>query len=366
MDTTLSPEIHEVIDAVHYRPALSLILPLEPHISLKTETAHIVKIAADNAEREMRRYYPEEQCQLIMRKLQSLTADLDIPAKKKGMAIYISPVFEKVLYLDCPVTQQIIVDESFEIRDLLYNAKQDIKFLLLLLTAQESRFFLGDAVGLTPLPARMAGSIETEERDMPERISNFSDMTEHKQVTARKFLAHIDHELGDLVGEHQLPVLVLGTEGIIGEFRKQSKYTASVIGYLSGNYDSTSLAALTELIEPHLDAWKITRQQQWIEQVGEAADQFRLAVGIREVWQAASEGKGKLLIVEKSYGFPAQHGVEPGTIEALTEPYNHFSYIRDAVDDVLEKVLGSGGDVVFTEDGALGRFGQVALIKYYE
>jgi hypothetical protein len=40
---------------------------------------HTLKIAADNTERELRQYYPDEECQLIMRKLQMLIANLDIP-----------------------------------------------------------------------------------------------------------------------------------------------------------------------------------------------------------------------------------------------------------------------------------------------
>lgn len=366
MNTNLSPEIQEVMEAVHYRPALSLILPLDPHFSLKTETAQALKIAADKAERELRRYYPEEQCQLIIRKLEALTADLQFPIKKKGMAIYVSPVFEKVLYLNCPVTEQIIVDESFEIRDLLYNAKQDIKFLLLLLSGQENRFFLGDADGLSPLPASRPNPMEAEARDMPERVGNFSDVTEHKQLTSRKFLLHVDQELGDLISEHHLPVLILGSEAVLGEFKKRSQHTTSVIDYVRSNYDHTSLAALNELVVPHLDAWKISRQQHWQALAEEAANQLRLAVGIDEVWQAAVEGKGKLLILEKNYRFPAQRGAGPGVIEPLTEPYHHFSYLRDAVDDALEKVLGSGGDVVFTGDGSLEHFQHIALIKYYE
>jgi hypothetical protein len=366
MNLTLSPEIREIMDVVHYRPALSIIQPLEAQISLKTEMAHTLKIVADKAERELRQYYPDDQCELIMQKLQTLIANLDIPVKKKGIAIYVSPIFEKVFYLDCPVTEKLIVDESFEIRDLLYSAKQDIEFLLLILSGKEVRLFLGDLTTLNVLPLHIPESIYAYVTDSPERVANFSDITEHKQITIDKFLRHIDDELGKVIKEHKLPVLITGTQGILGEFKKITRNTASVMDYLEGNYESSTIAELTELISPYLDYWKIRVQMELLGRLEEAAGQHLLAKGIMEVWQAAHEGKGKLLVVEKNYRFAAQRGAEPGMIEALTEPYNHFSYIRDVVDDVLEKVLESGGNVEFIEDDVLIGFDHIALIKYYE
>ncbi|MCC8426394.1 hypothetical protein [Mucilaginibacter sp. UR6-11] len=365
MNTAIDPEIREVMDAIHYRPALSIILPLEPHISLKTEMAHTLKITADKAERELHEYYPDEQCEVVMKKLQSLIAGTDIPVKKKGMALFVSPLFEKVLYLDYPVTERLIVDESFEVRDLLYNAKQDVKFILLVLSALESKVYLGDHTSLTPLLSNIPGSVYAYVTDTPERVSNFSDMTEHNQTIVDKFLHHIDEELGNLINERHLPVLLLGAERILGQFKKISKHTGQVMDYVEGNYESYTAVELTELIQPHIAAWKISKQQDLLKRLDDAAGQHRLSTGIRQIWHDVHNGKGKLLIVEKSYRFAAQHGPESDVIEAATEPYDHFAYIRDAVDDVIEKVLINGGDVEFAEDGALEQFEHIVLINYY-
>lgn len=365
MNTALNPEIREVIEAIHYRPALSIILPLEPHISLKTEIAHTLKITADKAERELRQYYPDEQCQVVMQKLHTLVDSVDIPVKKKGIAMFVSPLFEKVLYLDSPVTEKLIVDESFEIRDLLYNAKQDVKFILLVLSGLESKVFLGDYTTLTPFQSNIPGSIYSYVTDTPERVSNFSDMTEHKQNVIDKFLHHIDEELGNLINERHLPVLILGTEKILGQFKKLSKNTDQVITCVEGNYENYTVTELTELIEPHITAWKISKQQELLNRLEEAAGQHRLSAGIHKVWHDIYNGKGKLLVVEKNYRFAAQHGPQPDVIEVAIEPYDHFAYIRDAVDDVMEKIFMSGGDVEFTEDGALEQFDHIALINYY-
>jgi len=130
-----TPEISEVMEALHYRPAISIILPFEPKMKSKTELIHSLKIATDSVEKDLMENYPDEMSILVMRKLRAIINGLNFNSYKKSIAIYVSPVFEKVLYLDIPVEEKIIVDESFEIRDLVYCKKQLHKYLVLLVSS---------------------------------------------------------------------------------------------------------------------------------------------------------------------------------------------------------------------------------------
>jgi len=90
-----------------------------------------------------------------------------------------------------------------------------------------------------------------------------------------------------------------------------------------------------------------------------------LSAGIREAWKASSCLNGSLLVVEKGFVYPARKAPEPGSIyKEATHADNSF-YIKDAVDDVMEKVLAAGGDVEFVEDGVLKQYDRIALIRYY-
>lgn len=365
MDQSINPEVIEVIEASHYRPALSILLPLHIRISLKDEAAHALKIASDKAEVELQKYYPEDVCDLIMGKLRKLISIQIIPEQAKSIAMYISPVFEKVLYLEAEVQEKIVVDESFEIRDLIYAAKQSSKFLLLLLSGTDFRVFLYDAPDLRALQVAIPDFISAYENDAPEGVKNFSDTSERHQVTIEKFLRHIDNELGQLIHRYNVPVIVLGAEKIIGHFRKLTSHSKMITACIKGNYFGFTDAELKELIQPHLDLWKVSMEKELLKRLEVAADENLLVSGIQEVWNAAVSQKGRLLVVEKNYKYSAQRGPEEGMIEVLREPYNHFSYIRDAVDDIIERVLKSGGDVEFVGDNVLVDRNHIALIKYY-
>ncbi len=365
MNQTVAAEIREVIDAVHYRPAVSIIMPFEPKMNLKTEITHSLKIAADKVELELQDQYPVEICKLVMQKLKNIYKNLNFNTHKKSVAIYVSPVFEKVLYLDIAVEEKIIVDESFEIRDLVYCKKQMHKYLVLLLSGKEGRIYLGNSESFARLVTNTSSSVYDYLNDVAERVANFSDVSERREVIMEKFLHHIDNSLHLILNAYHLPLFIAGTERILGHFKKLTKHNGAVIEYIHGNYEEATLQELKQVLELHITDWKKVMQKDLLNQIDEAAGKKKLAIGIKDVWKEAVSHKGRLLLVEKNYMYPAEHGSNEQLIHDLKEPYNQFSYIKDAVDDVIEKVLEGGGDVEFTDEGVLEKYQHIALIQYY-
>ena len=365
MNPIVTQEIREVIEAVHYRPAVSIIIPFEPKMSLKTEVAHSLKAAADKVELELRENYPGEMGMLVMQKLGTIIKELNFNTHKKSIAIYVSPVFEKVLYLDIAVEEKIIVDESFEIRDLVYSKKQLHKYLVLMLSSKVSRIYLGNTETFVRIVSDTPESIDPYVNDTPERVANFSDKSERKEIMMDKFLHHIDNALDIILNAYHLPLFIVGAERILGHFKKLSKHSVAVIEYVHGNYEEATLPQLKELLKPYVADWKIVRQKDLLNQLDEAESSKKLVAGIRDVWREAMSHKGRLLVVEKNYMFAAQHGSSEDVIYKATEPYNKFSYIKDAVDDIIEKVLENGGDVEFVDKDILEDYHHIALVKYY-
>jgi hypothetical protein len=122
---------------------------------------------------------------------------------------------------------------------------------------------------------------------------------------------------------------------------------------------------LKELLQPYINDWKKVKEKNLLNQIDEAAGRKKVAVGIKSVWHDAMQKKGQLLVVEKNYMYAAQQGASVDEIDKLEEPYNRFSYIKDAVDDVIEKVLENGGDVEFVDEAVLEQFEKIVLINYY-
>lgn len=365
MNSSLTPEIHEIMEAVHYRPAVSIIMPFEPKMGLKKELINSLKIAADKVEKELRENYPQEVVTLVMQKLRTIIGELNFNTHKKSIAVYVSPVFEKVLYLDVYVEEKIIIDESFEIRDLVYSKKQLHKYLVLLLSGKVSRIYLADTETFVRIVSDTPESVYAYVNETPERVANFSDKSERKEIVSDKFLRHIDNALDIILNAYRLPLFIIGPEKILGHFKKLSKHTGAVIDYIHGNYEEATLPELKNLLKPSIEDWKMVMQKDLLNQLDEAAGKKKLCTGIKEVWHEAMNHKGRLLAVEKDFMYAAQHGSGGNTISKVTEPYNKFSYIKDVVDDIIEKVLENGGDVEFVDRDVLKEYNHIALVKYY-
>ena len=259
---------------------------------------------------------------LVMQKLRGIIKGLDFEAHKKSIAIYVSPVFEKVLYLDITVEEKIIVDESFEIRDLVFSKKQLHKYLVLLLSGKESRMYLGNSDTFVRIVSNTPDSVYANE--VPERVANFSDMSERKEIVMDKFLHYIEKSLEIILNAYHLPLFVLGTERIMGHFKKFTKHAVAVIEYVQGNYEEATVSELKEILEPHIADWKKVKEKDLLNQLEEAAGKKKLAVGMRDVWREAMNHKGRLLLVEKNYMYAAQNGSSEEVIYNAVKQTKNF------------------------------------------
>jgi Bacterial archaeo-eukaryotic release factor family 3 len=220
MNKTVSPEIREVMNAVSYLPSVSLIMPFEPKMNLKTELSYKLKMAADKIALQLTENYEPEKTKAVLDKLNSLLSGLNYNTYKKSIAVFVSPVFEKVYYLDIPVEEKIIIDESFEIRDLVYSKKQLHKYLILILSAEWTKIFLGNSKEFIRLKSTTPDNVNAIWNQEPERVANFSDPSSRKELMLNKFLKYTDEGLGMILKATPLPVFVLGTERTAGHFKK--------------------------------------------------------------------------------------------------------------------------------------------------
>jgi Bacterial archaeo-eukaryotic release factor family 3 len=365
MNTLIIPEIREVTAAVHYRPAVSVIIPFDTKMVSRHELEHSLKIITHRVEQELRNNYPDEIYLVVIQKLRALVKKLDFNSYKKSVAIYVSPVFEKVLYLDIPVEEKVIIDESFEIRDLVYSKKQLHKYLVLLLSSNESKIYIGNTDSFVKIASNIPGLAQANTRNTAEKVGNFSSPSEHKEIEMEKFLHYNDTVLDSILNTYHLPLFVLGTKRVLGHFNTITKHKAAVAEYMYGNYEEATLPELRNALLPHIADWKKVQQANILNQLDEAAGNKRLVFGMKEVWREAMNRKGRLLVVEKDFMYAAEHGASEEVIYEAEEPYNKFSCIKDAVDDVMEKVLESGGDVEFVDKDVLKDYQHIALIEYY-
>ncbi len=362
----ITEEFADLLEAPKYLPCISLIMPFEPKMSLQTKLTYQLKIATDKIADELMANYPDDEARPVLKKLQHVIKELNYHTYKKSVAIFVSPLIEKVYYLDIAVEEKIIIDDSFEIRDLVYSKKQIHKYLLAVLSSKWTKVYLGNSSHFIPIILNVPDNIAAFIHDTAEKVTNFSDANKQKEILLDKFLQHSDNGLHLLLQAYKLPLFVMGTVETIGHFKALTNNAKHVVEYIPGNFEDKTEPELHQVMQHYVADWKKIIQNDLLKQIDDAISHKRLFVGIDAVWMAASHKKGRLLVVEKNFIYLADKSADAAIIFGHDEMTKNAFYIKDAVDDVIEKVLASGGDVEFVEEGLLTDYNKIALIEYYE
>ena len=354
-----------VINATRYLPCISIIMPFEPKMGSKKELDYKLKAAFEKVEKILTKNYPDDKSKPVLNKLKNMIDQINYYTHKKSIAIFVSPLIEKVYYLDMPVEEKIIIDESFEIRDLIYSKKEIHKYLLAVLSNKWTKIYLGNTTQFIRVTSNVPDNVNAFKNDIGEKVANFSDENKRKEILLNKFLQHTDNGLTLLLNAYKLPLFVIGTAKTIGHFKSITHNAKHVIDYIHGSFEDKTENELHQLMTPYLNNWKKVQQKRILSQLDDALGNKKLAIGIHEVWKAATQKRGRLLVVEKNYIYPAHKSADAEIIFSYDEFSNNSFFLKDAVDDIIEKIISSGGDVEFVDEGVLSEYKKIALIEYY-
>ncbi len=364
MNVIISKQQKQLI-GTRYLPAVSIILPFEPKMSLKAEVEYRLKIAIGKVEKELMRNYSAEKAMPVINKLHQLARELNFNTHKKSIAIFVSPLVEKVLYLDIYLEEKIVVDESFELRDLVNSKKQIIQYLILLISGKSSKMYLGNCSKFILIKSNIPDSLQAFEKDNPDKVAPCSDQHINKEILVEKFLHDMDEGLTLILNAYPLPVFVMGEQSVLVHFKKTTKNEKSIVHYVQDNYEEAAESEIREAMVPYVAEWRKLKQRAVIQEIEKARSDNKLVYGIKEVCKASTHKNGRLLIVEKNFMYPVQQGCHVDNIHKSDSNLHNRFYIKDTVDDVMEKILVGGGDVEFVDNDLLKDYGQIALIRYF-
>ena len=339
-------------------PCVTIILPLEK----EHYQAHL-KVLAEKIEKELREQYQSKSIPVI-EKLQNSFARINFDSSKKSAVICVSPVYEKTIYLDISLEEKVIIDEPFEIRDLVNSMYPADKYLVLVQSAAHFKIFLGDSYHLAKIKVHIPDHIAAYKNDIAEKIEYFSDTTDRKEIMLDKFIHHIDSELENILHKYKLPVFVIGTERMNGHFKKYTHNEKAILDYIHGNYDEVKPHQLLQILRPYLKEIKNIENKELAIKIEQALNENKFSSGSDEVWRNAMQKKGELLLVERNYSYPH---TATGEVENLNEDIHgaNPAFTIDAVDTIIERVLEFGGKVKFVDADILKAFQHIALFLYY-
>src|SRR6185437_3491325 len=217
-------------------PSLSIILPFEPKMQSKSELTSSLQSVVEKVEKKIFDNFYIDMALLVIQKLKYIIKNLDFSTHKKSIAIYVSPVFEKVLYLNVEVDERIVLDKSFHIQDLIKNKKELHQYLLLQLTEKECRIYVNESGEMQKIFfSRLENFLEYAD-PLYHRLKIKDCDRECVNINIEKFLRRIDNSLDYIMDSYHLPLFVIGNEEVLNHFNNVTNHAILIIENIISDY----------------------------------------------------------------------------------------------------------------------------------
>ena len=320
-------------------------------------------------------YYSKEEITPLLANLVDLVAAIDFKRIKEGLGLYLSPNIKRAIQFYFPVKEQVVVRDFFEIRDLLFLSHFSREYYVLVVSEKYARLFKGiidelEEIDDLNFPRKHE---ELYEYSKPSRGLSFTGHANLKEFEKDKSISEQDRMHGFLQEADRLmkyyltektPLFLMGVEKNISLFKHVTRHQQNIMDAMPGNYDSSSDYELANLVWPKVKSYLAAEKLSFLKELEKKIGQRVAVEGIQKVWQAANEGRGHKLLVEKYYSQTAYLGVHNNCLY-LEPPAAPHRDIPDAVESIIEMVLVKNGEVIMMENDMLKPHEHIALITRY-
>lgn len=355
------------------KPCVSVIIPKPGTSANSTVDKLEVKKALRKAkELVLTKYGDDAQGAELINRLMELSETIDYSHINEGLGFFVSPKVSCLIEFPFLVKERVIINNNFEIRDVLYLEETMINYYVLLVNEKEIKLFKGCGDTLYMIkdenfPMKLVDDYEYTHTSLGSSHGYALKSSEKDKsiVKEQRFMAnikHADQKLPAYILEN-IPLIISGDSKDLGYFKKVSVHNHHVAGKIAGNYVHENVQTLGRFSFEKIKEFLKSEEEKMLERLNDSIGKKLAATGIIDVWKAAKEGKGLILLVEKDFSLPVTAGKE--TPSFFSAEFGELKMNDDAIDDIVETVIEKKGKVVIFENGKLDRFDGIAMILRY-
>lgn len=336
---------------------ISIVLPTEKGFHDHKMTDAAIKTAFREAESALEeKGLDKKEVQHLMDRLHETAKDVDFAHSQEGVGFFVNHAQAHYVDFPFPVERKVVVDSSFEVRDLVYGAGALDEYYFLNLSRGDCSLYYSIGRKMWDLAKHNQGL-----EDLYVDLGWKFEKGHGDNDLYLNYLMHVDKNLGHYLNKRKLPVVVNGPDEAVNYFFNHSNHKEDLKGRLHNGFEGRPDAQLLEALEPVLQEIRLARAEEMKARITEAIGHHKAGEGIGNVWALAREGRVDHLIVERGYHCPAYiHNQQL----FLDEPDSEIVVqVEDAVDDLIETVLQYQGDVFFLPPGTFDAK-VAALLRY--
>lgn len=353
---SLADDYPRLLSGQHEPPCLSLYQPTHRvHPDNQQDPIrfrNLVKALADS----LLRKYPARDGAALLAPFEALAADHDFwNHTLDGLAVLAAPGFFRAWRLQRPVAELTVVADSFHTKPLMRILQSADRYHILGLNRHEARLFEGNRDAIAEVDLAIDSAAPAPVRERATRVYGSGALgattrhgTDLKQAMRDRETEHFFRTIDADVLEHYsrptgLPLLLAALPEHHRLFRGISRNPMLAADAIDVHPDDLSLDQLRTRAWAIVEPWYLARLAKLVNAFEAAKPKKAGSDDLHEVAKAAAAGQVATLLIEADRIIPGRFDPADGSVvEAnLADPE-----VDDLLDDIGERVIATGGEVV--------------------
>lgn len=299
----------------------------------------------------------------LLENIKNIGNEIDVRFNLDSLHIFLSETTKEYIRTSWPVDDNMVsISDSFALRQIVKAYNRSDEYLIMVLSQGGVQLYEALNDGITH---------EIRNDDFPFAETPYYTPTAVKgsdpkyvDNLVREFLNKVDKALVKVAQEEELNCVVVSTEDNYTKLLQVADRPDVYLGHAPIDYNNS---------EPHRivqQAWEMVKELQEerksaaISEMKEAVAQSKVLTDLQEIYRAAIDGRGELLIARQDFSQAVrmthdgrsftrvQSGAEPDTIDDITS-------------NIAWEVLSKKGRVVFTTQDEIKDLGDIVLKVRY-
>ncbi len=322
-------------------------------ISLNTHRTHpdnlkdsiLLKNLVREAELRLIEDFGKRGSEELIQKLKDTVEPLNMSFNLDSMHIFISPDMAEVVKLPLPMSEDTVqIGAAFAVRPLLKALNRTENYLIMLLSRGGTRMF--EAVN-----DQIIHEVETHDFPFPENQWYGTSGGERANATRvdnqeREYMNVVDKAVVALHQDTGLECVVISVADSFHILQQVADKPGIYLGHVDKNYKEIANHQLAA------DAWEMVsnllskRRKEAIAEMRKAIGQSKVVTDLGEIYRAAKEGRGDMLIMRSDFR-QAVNKIDEYTIELVNN--GETPEVDDITSELAMEVYSKGGRVVFAD-----------------
>ncbi len=339
-------------------------------ISLDTHRTHpdnakdeiLLKNLIKEAEERVIKEFGKRPVVQLLEKMEAVSTEIDVNHNLDSLHIFLSNDTQQIIKSMWKTSNGgVHISNSFAIRSLIKNYNRSENYLVMLLSQSGVQLF--EAVNDDIVEEVRNDDFPFSENRHYNTHSDRGSDSKHLDDLVREFLNKVDKALLKVHNETELKCIVIATEDNYSRLQQVADRPNVYLGYANIDYNNVATHHIAK------QSWELVKEQQKqrrteaIREMQEAVGQGNVLTDLQEIYQAAIDGRGELLIVSQNFS-QAVLMKDERTFDLVNDP-NTPNATDDITSIISWEVISKKGRVIFTSQDEIKDLGKIVLKSRY-